>query len=106
MKNFSLSLFLIFLFTNSYAQSNHISPDMGEDDVVVMKLGPFLNNSENAIAIHKAKYAKIKEMEDAFEKIQNENSHLKSTIDELILMMTHIEFELSECKNKKRKRKR
>jgi predicted RNase H-like nuclease (RuvC/YqgF family) len=79
---------------------------MGENEVIVMKQGPFLNNSKNAIAIHKCKYEDIERNEMKIVKLNEENEELKKKMSDLLLLMEHLEFELSNCKERKKKRNR
>lgn len=97
-------LFLLCFPIMSYAQSNHISSDMKEDDVVFMKIGPFLNNCKDAVAIHKCKYEKISNIESEVRLLHNENDSLQARIKELEISLNHVEFELTNCRNR-RKRK-
>jgi hypothetical protein len=92
MNKILVFLLLPVLACAQYAhESNHISPDFGEDDVVKMRIGPFLNNSRDVVAIHVSKY-------DEFLLLERELRAESDRIDSLGLLMYDYKLRLSDLK--------
>lgn len=96
-------LFPVFGMCQSMWTSNHIKAEFSQDDVVVMKLGTFFNNSQNAVAIHCEKY-------DYYVSLESTLVTLKMQYDSLLLdrdrQIRILSDELSNYTTKVNKRKK
>lgn len=107
MKYITIFLLLPFFMSGqTIHDSNHIPPDMGERDVVRMRIGPFLNNSPNAVAIHVSNYNSLRGLEDSIREKSVKMDSLGGLIYDYHVKMSELEDKLDLCVAKEKEERR